>query len=385
MKYLNEDIEFAQQLLSQQEQAGEWMDDPDHAELLKELAAVYEVYHASDFSSSTQDELRRLRRTVERQERRRHIRHWSVAASVVVLIGLFGGYLISAYRNTPGNHAKWRTEQNSLDRSAELILGNGQRILLHQQDNLIQGLQETNIRHDSPNELDYMTAQIVERENQTEEIYNTLRIPIGGFYRLTLSDGSHVWLNSVTELRYPVSFNETERKVELNGEAYFEVSPDSTRPFIVMTNDVEIKVYGTEFNVNTYLTGRVQTTLVKGKVGVRVRTTAQEILLRPEQLAEYTAADQQIQIKDVDLYSYIAWKDGEFVFQGETIEEIMERLARWYDVEVTYADEAVRRKRFTGIINRYEDMEKILRLMEGPATLHFEIKGNTVTIREARQ
>ena len=80
-----------------------------------------------------------------------------------------------------------------------------------------------------------------------------------------------------------------------------------------------------------------------------------------------------------------SWKDGEFVFQGETIEEIMERLARWYDVEVTYADEAVRRKRFTGIINRYEDMEKILRLMEGPATLHFEIKGNTVTIREARQ
>lgn len=389
MTYQDEEIEFAQRLLSRKDrpderQAAAWTEDPDHIELLKELAAIYEIYHDKDFSDSTYDELLRLRRAVNRQEQRQHIRHWSVAASVILLIGLFGGHLISVYRNTLDNPTHQQTEQNPPERSAVLILGNGQQLLLHQQDSLIQGSTETNIRHDSPNELDYMTAQIMEGQNLTEEIYNTLRIPIGGFYRLTLSDGSRVWLNSVTELRYPVSFNETERKVELNGEAYFEVSPDSTRPFIVMTDDVEIKVYGTEFNVNTY-SGHVQTTLVKGKVGVRIHTTGQETLLRPEQLAEYTAGDQQIRVKEVDPYSYIAWKDGEFVFQGETIEEIMERLALWYDMEVIYADETARRKRFTGIINRYEDMEKILRLMEGPATLRFEVKGHTVTIREAGQ
>lgn len=390
MRYQDEDIEYAQRLLSRkgqpdERQANEWAGDPAHAELLKELAAVYEVYTDKDFSADTRDELLRLRRALHRQERRRRIRHWSVAASVVLLIGLFGGYLISIYRHTPAYHTNLRTEQTGPDRGAELILANGQRILLHRQDNLIRGSKETNIRHDSPGELNYTTAQIIGGDDRTEEIYNTLRIPTGGFYRLTLSDGSRVWLNSVTELRYPVSFNGPERKVELSGEAYFEVTPDSARPFIVMTEDVGIKVYGTEFNVNTYRTGCVQTTLVEGEVGVRVHTTGQETLLRPEQLAEYTAADRQIRVKEVDSYHYIAWKEGEFVFQGETIEEIMERLARWYDVEVVYADEAVRRKRFTGIIDRYEDMEKIFRLMEGPATLRFEVKGNTVTVREAGQ
>jgi len=381
MKNSDEDIEFAQQLLSRNEQADEWIDDPEHTELLKELAAVYEVDSDKDFSAGTRDELFRLRRTLNRQERRKHIQHWSVAASVVLLIGLFGGYLFSVYRTTPDHHTHRLTEQNAPDRHAELILANGQRILLHRHNHLIQGLKETNIRHDSPNELDYMTAQIVEGEN-TEEIYNTLRIPTGGFYRLTLSDGSRVWLNSLTELHYPVSFNGRERKIRLSGEAYFEVTPDSTRPFIVMTDEVDIKVYGTVFNVNTYRKERVQTTLIRGKVGVHVRTTGQETLLQPEQLAEYTTADRQIRVKKVDPYSYIAWKDGEFVFQEETIEEIMERLSRWYDIEVIYADEAVRRKRFTGIINRYENLEKILRLIAAPSTLQFGIKGNTVTVRE---
>lgn len=390
MTFQDEDIEFAQRLLSRKEQtddtlAEEWTDDPAHTELLKELAAVYEIYGKKDFSSCTQDELLRLRRKINKQERRRHIQHWYVAASIVLVFGLFGGALHLAYRHTSGHPAGQGTEQTNSDRSAELILGNGQRILLHRQDNLIQGLKERNIHQKSSNELNYTGVKIIEGNNQTEEIYNTLRVPVGGFYRLTLSDGTRVWLNSVTELRYPVSFNGTERKIKLSGEAYFEVSPDSARPFIVMTDEVAIKVYGTAFNVNTYREGCIQTTLVKGKVGVRIYSTGQETLLQPEQLAEYTAANRQIQVKTVDSYRYTAWKDGEFIFHGETLEEIMERLVRWYDVKIIYADETVRRKRFSGISNRYEEMEKILRLMEGPATVRFEIKGDTVIVREAEQ
>lgn len=390
MTYLDEDIEFAQRLLSRAKQTDdkttdEWIDDPAHTELLKELAAVYEVCNDRDFSTDTRDELIRLRRSLNKQGRRQRIFRWSVAASVILLIGLFSEYLISVYRETSAGLASLQTEQTTPYRSAELILADGQRIILHRQENQIRGVKETNIRHDSLNELNYMTAQIIEGEIQTEEIYNTLCIPTGGFYRLILSDGSRVWLNSVTELRYPVNFNGIERKVKLSGEAYFEVSPDSTRPFIVVTDDVEIRVYGTAFNVNTYRKGCVQTTLVRGKVGVRQPSTDQETLLCPGQLAEYTATGRQIRVKEVDPYNYIAWKDGEFIFQGETIEEIMERLGRWYDMEVIYANETVRWKRFTGIIDRYEELEKILRLMEGPATLRFEVKGRNVTVREAGQ
>ena len=216
-----------------------------------------------------------------------------------------------------------------------------------------------------------------------EEVYNTLSIPVGGFYQLSLSDGTKVWLNSMTELRFPVTFTGEEKKVYLTGEAYFEVVHDSEHPFIVATEKgIEVKVYGTEFNMNTYQEGGVQTVLVQGKVGIRANVTGQECMLAPKQLAEYTKETGMIRVKEVDPYKYIAWKDGKFVFEGETIEEIMERLRRWYDVEVFYENELLKQKRFTGVISRYENIEQVLHLIGGLATLHFEVKGNVVTVKK---
>ena len=209
-----------------------------------------------------------------------------------------------------------------------------------------------------------------------------MRIPVGGFYQLALSDGSKVWLNSMTELRFPVTFTGEQRKVYLTGEAYFEVTHDSVHPFIVETPDgMEVKVYGTEFNMNTYEKGVVQTVLVKGKVGVRGGVLGKEVVLAPEQMAVYREKTGEIQVENVDPYKYVAWKDGEFVFERETIEEIMERLSRWYDVKVFYSNESLKQKRFTGIVSRHKDIEQVLRLIEGPATLRFDISGNMVTVR----
>ena len=133
--------------------------------------------------------------------------------------------------------------------------------------------------------------------------------------------------------------------------------------------------------MKTYEIGVGQTVLVLGKVGVRGGVLGKEVMLAPEQMAVYEAGIGKIQVKNVDPYKYIAWKDGEFVFERETIEEIMERLGRWYDVKVFYTDESLKQKRFTGVISRYQNIEQVLHLIEGPATLHFEIKGNVVTVQ----
>ena len=244
-------------------------------------------------------------------------------------------------------------------------------------------MQETGILNDSLNGLNYANARVQEKDEKIEPVFNTLRIPVGGYYRLTLADGTKVWLNSKTELRYPVTFNGEERKVFLTGEAYFEVTHDEGHPFIVSTDNMNVKVYGTEFNVNTYQKGVIQTTLVNGKVGIRVNSTGKEVILKPNQMAEFEEQSGTVQVKDVDPYAYIAWRNGEFVFERETIEEIMERLSRWYDVKVFYTNESVKQKRFTGVIDRYDDIEQVLRLIEGPATLRFEVKGNTVTVQVA--
>ena len=264
-----------------------------------------------------------------------------------------------------------------------LMMADGREVILEQRNGMIEGSSETGIQNDSLSGLNYTGAKLQENVAMDEEVYNTLSIPVGGFYQLSLSDGTKVWLNSMTELRFPVTFTGEEKKVYLTGEAYFEVVHDSEHPFIVATEKgIEVKVYGTEFNMNTYQEGVVQTVLVQGKVGIRANVTGQECMLAPKQLAEYTKETGMIRVKEVDPYKYIAWKDGKFVFEGETIEEIMERLRRWYDVEVFYENELLKQKRFTGVISRYENIEQVLHLIGGLATLHFEVKGNVVTVKK---
>ena len=115
--------------------------------------------------------------------------------------------------------------------------------------------------------------------------------------------------------------------------------------------------------------------------GIRVNATGKEVMLAPKQMAEYSEKTGMVRVEEADPYRYIAWKDGEFVFERETIEEIMERLGRWYDVKVFYENESLKQKRFTGVISRYENIEQVLRLIEGPATLRFEVKGNVVMVK----
>ncbi|WP_320998214.1 FecR family protein [Butyricimonas paravirosa] len=314
--------------------------------------------------------------------KRRIIHYWPVAASVVLLVGVFVGFALNEWSQMKADQGIAQTERIVPGVKAELILSTGERVCLAQRSEFIEGMKESGIRNDSLAGLNYVGAKIQGKEIGEEIVYNTMQIPVGGFYQLKLADGTKVWLNSLTQLRFPVTFAGEERKVYLTGEAYFEVARDSVHPFIVATDEgMEVKVYGTEFNVDTYRKGTVKTTLVNGKVGIRVSATGEEVRLSPNQMALFTKATQSVQVENVDPYGAIAWKDGKFVFEDEPIEEIMERLSRWYDVKVFYANERIKKHTFTGIITRFADISDVLHLMEETAAVEFNIQGNIVTVK----
>ena len=314
--------------------------------------------------------------------KRRIIHYWPVAASVVLLVGVFVGFALNEWSQMKADQGIAQTERIVPGVKAELILSTGERVCLAQRSEFIEGMKESGIRNDSLAGLNYVGAKIQGKEIGEEIVYNTMQIPVGGFYQLKLADGTKVWLNSLTQLRFPVTFAGEERKVYLTGEAYFEVARDSVHPFIVATDEgMEVKVYGTEFNVDTYRKGTVKTTLVNGKVGIRVSATGEEVRLSPNQMALFTKATQSIQVENVDPYGAVAWKDGKFVFEDEPMEEIMERLSRWYDVKVFYANERIKKHTFTGIITRFADISDVLHLMEETAAVDFNIQGNIVTVK----
>ncbi len=214
--------------------------------------------------------------------------------------------------------------------------------------------------------------------------YNTIIIPRGGEYQLTLSDGSRVWLNSDTRLRYPVNFSEEKRQVYLDGEAYFEVS-HSEKPFEVYGGGQKVQVLGTSFNVMAYREeSLVQTTLVTGSVRVvGVDLFDKEVLLTPGQQAEINKNDGDITIRDVNVENYIGWKDKLFIFNDETMENMMRKLARWYDVDIIIESAELKKSEFYGVIRKYEHISKILDMLKKTQNISYSIEGKKIVIKEA--
>ena len=366
-----------------------WMEESEqHREYFRQWKKIWNMTSGPTLSTTRkQQEKERFLKSIHQSyvgkvRKRRIIHYWPVAASVVLLVGVFVGFVLNEWSQMKADQGIAQTERIVPGVKAELILSTGERVCLAQRSEFIEGMKESGIRNDSLAGLNYVGAKIQGEEIGEEIVYNTMQIPVGGFYQLKLADGTKVWLNSLTRLRFPVTFAGEERKVYLTGEAYFEVARDSVHPFIVATDEgMEVKVYGTEFNVDTYRKGTVKTTLVNGKVGIRVSATGEEMRLSPNQMALFTKATQSIQVENVDSYGVVAWKDGKFVFEDEPIEEIMERLSRWYDVKVFYANERIKKHTFTGIITRFADISDVLHLMEETAAVEFRIQGDTVTVK----
>lgn len=386
MEYNHDDIEFAVQILEnrnklEQTAVENWMQIPEHMELIKYIARIKRCRNPYKISiTKKNEELIRLKKAI-RLRKIRKIRYGSAAA--VILIITAG--LLSEIIQKPliEKIEPIAAEMNKVPGQAEveLFLASGAKVILGKNNIHVEGSVEKGIRNDSSQRLSYASASIKETGAE-EEVYNTLKVPVSGFYRLELADGTRVWLNSVTELRYPVEFSGKERKVYLSGEAYFEVTRNPSRPFIVETSGIRVKVYGTDFNINTHDPEIIRTTLVNGEIGVKIINTGEESVLHPNQTAEYSCSMQKLNIKkDIDTYIHTAWKDGKFIFEKESIEKIMERLYRWYGISAVYENEDVKKQIFSGVMTRFARVEDVLHLIAGTATVDFEIKGNTVFVK----
>ena len=221
-------------------------------------------------------------------------------------------------------------------------------------------------------------------QQETPEEWHILRIPRGGEYTLVLEDGSRVWLNSASELRYPVRFTGKNRQVTLEGEAYFEVAKDAARPFIVKTSHYNIEVLGTRFNVADYDNDMsVHTTLVEGKVAVSGPGVRQRILQPNEQFVLDKNTGKQ-EIKTVDVSYIVAWKDAGFRFRDVRLEDIMHAIERWYDVTVFYENQEVKDYRFGFNVGRDESIDPILRIFEANGRIKIDRNGKVLRIRRGR-
>lgn len=210
------------------------------------------------------------------------------------------------------------------------------------------------------------------------EEYNVVRIPHGGEYITRLPDGSVVHLNAGSELKVPVYFGTESREVWLRGEGFFEVVHRENLIFTVHTDKADISVLGTEFDVRAYTDEKeVVTTLVQGAVGVSSGRTYDR--LKPGEQARITGKGD-VRVAEVDIYPFIAWKNGRMVFENERLEKIMAELQRWYDFELFYADPDVKEMHFTIDILKYEEISKVLNLMERMNKVKFTQKGRTVVV-----
>lgn len=260
---------------------------------------------------------------------------------------------------------------------AVLVLDDGRKVFLKEEE---EGVISEDKEITVTGEKDRLVYTSSEGKNVDEIRFNELEVPRGGEYKVRLADGTLVYLNSATRMKYPVKFDEKERKVYLSGEAYFEVAKDPERPFFVEMEGVEVRVYGTSFNVNTHQKGNIQTVLVKGSIGVKVLSSGMESMIRPGQMAEFKQGNTKVDVKDVNVAVYTDWKDGIFRFENQRLEDILAVLSNWYDMNVFYQTVSVKELHFSGYMERYKDVSVILEAITLSTGVTFSIQGKTIIV-----
>lgn len=382
MGYKDDDIEFANRLLTQREELNDeevtaWLKEKDHVELLDEIAAIRQKLSRQSYGESGEEEFLYLEKSIYDRKSRRMTLRWSIAASIILLVGLFVGRTISGVRDIHEEQELAKSVMQPGTSKAILMMADGKEVVLEQGQNL-------NILLNERVRVATSSQGIVYEEHgkgMVTEEYNKLTTPVGGEYSLVLSDGTKVFLNADSELKYPVEFSDGKRIVDLKGEAYFEVHKDSLRPFIVRMNGAEVTVLGTSFNVNTYGDdGQIYTTLVNGSVRVASMKNKQEEMLKPGMQSVMNVQSGLLTVREVDVEPYVAWREGRFVFRAMTLDLIMRQLQRWYDFEVFYQNSELKDYEFRGVIKRDMDLDKVLSVIKATTNVDFEVKGKVITI-----
>jgi transmembrane sensor len=262
---------------------------------------------------------------------------------------------------------------------AYLTLGNGKRIALTDASNGTIA-EQTNVQiiKTADGQLVYTIAKNKSGSSSGLE-YNTIETPNGGRYEIALPDGTHVWMNAASTLKYPASFSSLkERRVELQGEAYFQVAKDKQHPFIVKTAQQEVKVLGTHFNINSYANEpETKTTLLEGSVNVANLNGKNSKILTPGQQA--TVKGDDMKVGDADVDQAMSWKNGDFVFVGEDLKAVMRQVARWYDVEIEYQGN-INSSGVVSTISRTKKLSQVLKALQINQGIHFKVEGRRVLV-----
>lgn len=302
--------------------------------------------------------------------------YYGVAASIAVLLIVTLFFFIREDKQVVSEKLVV-SEIKPIQSKAMLVLSTGEQIQLTKSTQKIQEQDGSVLKIDSVMGVQYdaLSTQRVEKP-----IYNKIVVPRGGEYFVTLSEGTKVWLDADSELEYPVFFSGDFREVKLKGNAYFCVTKNNDKPFVVCAGEFSLKVYGTEFNVNAYDLQNIETVLVNGSIGFKANISTPERMMAPNELAVSDSRTGQSEIHQVDIYPYIAWKNQNIVFVNERLESIMEKMARWYDVTVFFQDESLKDLRFDCNMRRYADIRDLFFFLEKTSNARFALNGRTVVI-----
>lgn len=297
--------------------------------------------------------------------RRMNFSRWMVAAALILLAGI-GSYFFFRQQEEQTREEMARTQMEPIvpgGNKAILTLSDGSTVLLDDAENGVLATQGNAIvKKNADGELAYDLNSRPATGAAT--VFNTINTPRGGQYKLTLPDGTKVWLNAATVLRFPTTFTGNERKVELEGEAYFEVATNKKMPFRVQSAAQTVEVLGTHFNINTYKEeDGVKTTLLEGSVKVSAAFAAEQKILVPGRQSLLVPGKAGIEVADANVEEVVAWKNGLFIFNKVSLETIMHQVARWYDVEVEYRGR-ITDDVFVGKLNRSENVQEVLRILE---------------------
>ncbi|MDO6433055.1 DUF4974 domain-containing protein [Flavitalea sp. BT771] len=376
------------------EDCSDW--DQVHA-ALSELYQFDEAAALADIQKKIQLEIQPVAPVIEMNESRSMRRYYWIAAAVLLLIA--GAAVFFNLNKAKTNFAQLPVEQrfhNDVSPGGDkavLELADGSKIVLDNASNGALAQQGgTQVMKLDNGQLAYHVGKKGAETSNTipESIkYNTVSTPRGGQYQVVLPDGSKVWLNAVSHLRFPTSFTGNERKVELSGEAYFQVTKNAAMPFKVLANSqaaadgakpgqLEVEVLGTEFNLMAYQDENLEkATLISGSV--RIRTGDKEKTLAPDQQAFLDKKSSSLNLIDsINVEETIAWKNGFFQFRDASIESIMRQAARWYDVEVIYDGKV--NQQFIGKVRRQVNLSTLLKILEATGWVHFRIDGKKVTV-----
>ena len=359
----------------------DWLaEDVKHEEVYAEIKKIRDrtkLLHR-DFAPDTEHVLKRIKR-----ERVRQIgfRYWWKYAALFILPLSVALVLWQGMKNeAEEEHRQFSAVSRPGGERAILKLYNGKTVVLDStmKSSLIAHEANVRIEMDSNHLLRYSSHDSIGMANVNKN--NELIIPKGGEYQVVLADGTKVWLNSASRLIYPQSFMGKERRVVLSGEAFFDVAHDAERPFIVETSRMNVKVLGTRFNVNDYDDNEeVSTTLVNGSVEI-VSGGQQAFRLVPGEQAY--GKENELEKREVNVRLYTSWIDGKFLFNNTELEEIAKQISRWYDVEIFFSNESVKKVRFTGAIVKFKPLEDLVRMIESTSQVRFSVKGRTIVISE---